>query len=216
MRDPELGLLGPPSFIDVAEDSGLIVEVDAWMLQEAAKTAADWSAAKTGVISVAVNVSARTLAHRSFLDVLQSATGLSKVPNLLHLEITERVVLGGEEAASGLLDRARALGPLLGIDDFGTGYSALSYLQSLALDFVKIDRSFISPLGENQQTAAIVGAIIDLAHALELSVIAEGVETAEQLAMLRELGCDVAQGFLMGRPMPRADFEAMVASNPVW
>jgi EAL domain-containing protein (putative c-di-GMP-specific phosphodiesterase class I) len=169
------------------------------------------------VKSVAVNVSARTLAHRDFLDVLRAATGDATITGrLLHLEITERVVLSGEEAASGLLDRARELGPLLGIDDFGTGYSALSYLQRLALDFVKIDRSFVTPLGDNPQTAAIVGAIISLAHALKLAVVAEGVETPEQLAMLRELGCDVAQGFLMGKPMPRAEFEALVASHPRW
>jgi diguanylate cyclase (GGDEF)-like protein/PAS domain S-box-containing protein len=217
MWDPELGIVGPPAFIDVAEESGLIVDVDGWMLGESARAAVDWAAADTGVVSVAVNVSARTLAHRDFLDVLRAATGDVMVTGrLLHLEITERVVLGGEEAASGLLDRARALGPLLGIDDFGTGYSALSYLQRLALDFVKIDRSFVTPLGENPQTAAIVGAIIDLAHALKLAVVAEGVETVEQLAMLRDLGCDVAQGFLMGKPMPREDFERLIAAEPRW
>jgi diguanylate cyclase (GGDEF)-like protein/PAS domain S-box-containing protein len=217
MLDPELGIVGPPAFIDVAEESGLIVEIDGWMLGESARAAADWVAAATGVESVAVNVSARTLAHRDFLDVLRAATGDATITGrLLHLEITERVVLSGEEAASGLLDRARELGPLLGIDDFGTGYSALSYLQRLALDFVKIDRSFVTPLGDNPQTAAIVGAIISLAHALKLAVVAEGVETPEQLAMLRELGCDVAQGFLMGKPMPRAEFEELVASHPRW
>ncbi|HEY0486010.1 MAG TPA: EAL domain-containing protein [Mycobacteriales bacterium] len=217
MWDPELGIVGPPAFIDVAEESGLIVDVDGWMLGESARTAAAWVAGANGVESVAVNVSARTLAHRDFLDVLRAATGDADVPgNLLHLEITERVVLSGEEEASGLLERARALGPLLGIDDFGTGYSALSYLQRLALDFVKIDRSFVTPLGENPQTAAIVGAIIDLAHALNLAVIAEGVETAEQLSMLRDLGCDVAQGFLLGKPMPRDEFERLVATEPRW
>ncbi|MCW2609649.1 MAG: hypothetical protein JWM15_895 [Cryptosporangiaceae bacterium] len=217
MQDPELGLLGPPAFIDVAEDSGLIVDVDGWMLVEAAHTALEWVTANSGVESVAVNVSARTLAHRDFLDVLRKATGDVEVNGkLLHLEITERVVLGGEEAASGLLARARELGPQLGIDDFGTGYSALSYLQRLALDFVKIDRSFVTPLGDNPQTGAIVGAIIDLAHALGLSVVAEGVETEEQLRILRELGCDVAQGFLMGKPMPKDEFEALVATGQRW
>ena len=217
MQDPELGLLGPPAFIDVAEDSGLIVDVDGWMLVEAARTALEWVTAKSGVESVAVNVSARTLAHRDFLDVLRKATGDIEVNGrLLHLEITERVVLSGEEAASGLLNRARELGPQLGIDDFGTGYSALSYLQRLALDFVKIDRSFVTPLGDNTQTRAIVGAIIDLAHALGLSVVAEGVETEEQMAILRELGCDVAQGFLIGKPMPKDEFEALVAADRRW
>jgi EAL domain-containing protein (putative c-di-GMP-specific phosphodiesterase class I) len=217
MLDPELGVVGPPAFIDVAEESGLIVDIDGWMLGESARTAAAWVSQKTGVESVAVNVSARTLAHRDFIDVLRAATGDVNVPgNLLHLEITERVVLSGEEEATGLLERARALGPLLGIDDFGTGYSALSYLQRLALDFVKIDRSFVTPLGDNPQTAAIVGAIIDLAHALKLAVVAEGVETVEQLTMLRDLGCDVAQGFLMGKPMPREDFERLVATEPRW
>jgi diguanylate cyclase (GGDEF)-like protein/PAS domain S-box-containing protein len=217
MQDPELGLLGPPAFIDVAEDSGLIVDIDGWMLGEAARTALEWVTAKSGVESVAVNVSARTLAHRDFLDVLRAATGDTKVNGrLLHLEITERVVLSGEEAASGLLNSARELGPLLGIDDFGTGYSALSYLQRLALDFVKIDRSFVTPLGENPQTGAIVGAIIDLAHALGLVVVAEGVETEEQMAILRDLGCDVAQGFLIGKPMPKDEFEALVAAEHRW
>jgi diguanylate cyclase (GGDEF)-like protein/PAS domain S-box-containing protein len=217
MQDPELGLLGPPAFIDIAEDSGLIVDIDGWMLVEAARTALEWVTAKTGVESVAVNVSARTLAHRDFLDVLRKATGdLHVNGRLLHLEITERVVLSGEEAASGLLTRARELGPQLGIDDFGTGYSALSYLQRLALDFVKIDRSFVTPLGDNPQTGAIVGAIIDLAHALGLSVVAEGVETEQQLAILRELGCDVAQGFLIGKPMPKDEFEALVTADLRW
>jgi diguanylate cyclase (GGDEF)-like protein/PAS domain S-box-containing protein len=217
LQDPELGLLGPPAFIDVAEDSGLIVDIDGWMLVEAARTALEWVTAKSGVESVAVNVSARTLAHRDFLDVLRKATGDIEVNGkLLHLEITERVVLSGEEAASGLLNRARELGPQLGIDDFGTGYSALSYLQRLALDFVKIDRSFVTPLGENPQTGAIVGAIIDLAHALGLSVVAEGVETEEQMAILRELGCDVAQGFLIGKPMRKDEFEALVAADRRW
>jgi len=133
----------------------------------------------------------------------------------IRMEITERSLLAPSPVVVESLRRVAELGIKVGLDDFGTGYSALAYLQRFDLTFLKIDRSFVSQLG-NQRDDAVVAAVIDLAHALELVVVAEGVETVEQLAALRAMGCDRAQGFLMGRPLPADELVALVRSRPTW
>jgi EAL domain-containing protein (putative c-di-GMP-specific phosphodiesterase class I) len=133
----------------------------------------------------------------------------------IRMEITERSLLAPSPVVVESLSRVAELGIMVGLDDFGTGYSALAYLQRFDLTFLKIDRSFVSQLG-NRRDDAVVAAVIDLAHALELVVVAEGVETVEQLAALRSMGCDRAQGFLMGRPLPPKELEALLRTLPTW
>jgi diguanylate cyclase (GGDEF)-like protein len=205
-RDPELGLIAPGRFIPVAEDSGLILEVGAWVLEEACSQLAGWQrrgdAPERGI---AVNVSLRQLMSRDFPQQVQSVLRMTGIdPGLLGLEITESVLMDGGDYAEDCVTELRALGVRLILDDFGTGLSSLSRLQELPLDVLKIDRSFIAHLGTDCPSRAIVKAILEMGHALRLEVVAEGVETQAQLDDLRELAPDGlschAQGFLLARP----------------
>jgi diguanylate cyclase (GGDEF)-like protein/PAS domain S-box-containing protein len=204
---PERGLLAPDSFIPVAEDTGLIVPIGEWVLKEACRQALPWQhQATTGVpLRMSVNLSARQLAHgdlaRTVGETLQ-AVGLD--PSVLILEVTESAVMEDTEMAIGVLRQLKALGVGLAIDDFGTGYSSLAYLQRFPVDILKIDRSFVGAL-HTPEGRAIVEASLTLAHALGLSGVAEGVETLEQVACLRTLSCDTAQGYHFARPMPAKD-----------
>jgi EAL domain-containing protein (putative c-di-GMP-specific phosphodiesterase class I) len=195
---PERGLLAPAAFVAVAEESGLIVPLGAWVLGEACRQAAAWRR------TVSVNLSARQISHSDVAELLERTlreTGLD--PALVELELTESVLM--EQAAMRTLVRLRELGVRLVLDDFGTGYSSLSYLKRFPLDALKIDREFIDGLGVEPEATAIVSAVLSMAQALELDVVAEGVETEAQLAWLRERGCGFAQGFLLGRPVPAAE-----------
>jgi diguanylate cyclase (GGDEF)-like protein/PAS domain S-box-containing protein len=217
IQDPDVGLLPPVAFIDVAEDTGLIVEVDAWIVEHAVGQFAQWQAAGLPTQHIAVNVSPRSLEEARFADVLGCALSRHGVEGMrVHVELTERSLLNSTAAAQRTLDALREMGVRVGIDDFGTGYSALAYLQRFALDFMKIDRSFVARLGTSVRDDAVVAAIIDLAHAHELEVIAEGVEEPGQLARLRSMGCDAAQGYLMGRPMRPEDVEALCRAGHTW
>jgi diguanylate cyclase (GGDEF)-like protein/PAS domain S-box-containing protein len=202
VEDPRDGLLPPAAFIEVAEETGLVTELDAWVATEAVRMLA---ASPPGLPeALAVNVSARTLQEPAFAELLAAALAEHGVAgSRLLVEITESVVLNPGEQVRRSIAALRALGVHLGIDDFGTGYSALAYLQRLRLDFLKIDRSFVVRLGDGDQRAeATVRAIVDLAHAHGLVVTAEGVETEAQAAALRRIGCDRGQGWLFGRPAP--------------
>jgi len=201
---PDHGLVSPGEFIAVAEDSGLIVPIGEWVLREALRQARAWHA-EGRPLRMAVNVSANQLARPSFADRLRrllEETGVD--PSLVELEVTEGVIVEGAGEAREAIDQIAALGVGIAIDDFGTGYSGLAYLKRLPIDTVKIDQSFVRDLTIDPDDAAIVTAIVAMARSLGVDVIAEGVETEEQVAELKRLGCFRAQGYLLSRPMPAA------------
>jgi diguanylate cyclase (GGDEF)-like protein/PAS domain S-box-containing protein len=208
-QHPERGLLAPAAFIAVAEDSGLIAPLGAWVLEQACRQALAWG----GERSVSVNISPRQLSHSDVPALLERAlaqTGLE--PGLLELEITENVLM--EQSTLATLRRLKALGVRLVLDDFGTGWSSLAYLKRFPLDGLKIDREFVAGLGSSAEDTAIVSAVLSMATALELDVIAEGVETDAQLAWLRTRGCRFAQGYLLGRPARAAELAALPGWTP--
>jgi diguanylate cyclase (GGDEF)-like protein/PAS domain S-box-containing protein len=214
---PDGRIVGPADFVDVAEETGLIVELDARMFELGMRQFAQWSTEPDLALrSISTNVSARSLEDSTFVDRMRRAmTWYGVEGSSIRMEITERSLLAPSPVVVESLRRVAELGIMVGLDDFGTGYSALAYLQRFDLTFLKIDRSFVSQLG-NRRDDAVVAAVIDLAHALELVVVAEGVETVEQLAALRSMGCDRAQGFLMGRPLPPKELEALIRTLPTW
>jgi EAL domain-containing protein (putative c-di-GMP-specific phosphodiesterase class I) len=208
-QHPRLGLVQPSDFIPLAEETGLIVPLGLWVLRAACRQARAWNAARASdnAVMVSVNLSARQFREPTLVaDVagVLAETGLA--PELLRLEITESAAMDDADATITTLHALRALGVWLSIDDFGAGYSSLAYLQRYPVDALKIDRAFISALeADGEQEAggeAIVAAIVGLAHALGIRVVAEGLETAHQLARLRALGCDRAQGFYFAPPGP--------------
>lgn len=195
---PERGLLYPAEFLAIAEDSGLMSVMGEWVVHEACMRATTWP---DSPLRVNVNLSPRQLTDPSLTDRVQrilDETGLA--PDRLQLEVTENAVMDDVVDAARSLSRLRDLGVRVGIDDFGTGHSALAYLRQLPLDFLKIDRSFVTLLGQDRRDESIVAAIVGMARALGLETVAEGVETSTQHAMLTALGCDVAQGWYLGRP----------------
>jgi EAL domain-containing protein (putative c-di-GMP-specific phosphodiesterase class I) len=218
LDDPERGLLPPSEFIEVAEETGQIVELDAVVLEESIRQLAEWSSlAEYGFQRIAVNITARSLEQVGFAERLDGLLQRYAVDgDLLRIELTERSLLASNPQVRASLEQIAALGVGIGLDDFGTGYSALAYLQNFSLHFLKVDRSFVSRLGDGPREAAIVGAIVDLAHAHALTVIAEGVETEEQLTALSAMGCDRGQGFFFSRPVPATELEALVRSRPSW
>jgi diguanylate cyclase (GGDEF)-like protein/PAS domain S-box-containing protein len=199
----EWGAVSPAKFIPVAEDSGLIIPLGNWVLHTACRQVKLWQAKGLPPVRVAVNVSGQQFQQTGFVDTVASAlleSGLD--PAWLELELTESTIMERTEENISTLQRLKSLGVQLTIDDFGTGYSSLSYLKRFPIDRIKIDRSFIMNLPGDADDAAITDAVIALAHSLRYKVVAEGVETAEQLAYLRSRQCDEFQGFLFGRPMP--------------
>jgi diguanylate cyclase (GGDEF)-like protein len=203
---PKRGVISPVDFVPIAEDTGLIVPIGAWVIREACRRAVSWP----DHVRIAVNVSPiqfhRGVLHESFLRALADS-GLA--PNRLEAEITESVFLEGSDTTLRLLHALRALGVRIALDDFGTGYSSLSYLQSFPFDKLKIDRSFIQNLLTRDGAPAIVRAITELAHALNMEVTAEGVEESAQLAELRAYGCSSVQGYLFAEPMSGADVDQL-------
>jgi diguanylate cyclase (GGDEF)-like protein len=198
---PDDGLVGPDRFIALAEETGLIVPIGTWVLREACRW--HFEHAGDGGLVVRVNVSARQLAADDLIDVVRDAIENSGLdPSHLCLEVTESVLVEDPEASARKLAALKALGVKIAVDDFGTGYSSLEYLRRFPVDCVKIDRSFVRGIPHSSEDVAIVNAVIDLGHALGLSVTAEGVETDEQLGRLQLNGCDTAQGFLFSRPEP--------------
>jgi diguanylate cyclase (GGDEF)-like protein/PAS domain S-box-containing protein len=201
---PQRGLIPPDKFISVAEETGLIVPLGDWVLFEACRQMKEWERefSSSLPISMSVNLSSRQFAQANLLEqILQTLHTTGIDPNKLKLEITETVVMENVTMATEMLEHLRSLGIQLSIDDFGTGYSSLSYLHSLPIDTLKIDRSFVSRMNENNDNKEIVRTIILLAQNLGLAVIAEGVETREQVAMLNELKCNQGQGFFFARPL---------------
>jgi diguanylate cyclase len=214
---PDRGLLTPDEFIPVAEETGLIVPLGAWVLEEACRQAKRWTSVPGAVAdpTMAVNLSARQLSQPELRDVVARAlTGAALAPERLCLEVTESVLTDHDGAAADMLAALSELGVQLAIDDFGTGYSTLSSLKRFEGDVLKVDRAFVAELGRDSNDGPIMAAIVDLTHALGLRAVGEGVERAGQLAVLRALGCDVAQGFYLGRPQPPKMAEAVARSAP--
>jgi len=207
----EKGLISPVQFIPIAEETGLIVPFGQWVLNTACKQNKLWQSAGLSKIRVAVNVSARQFRDGKFIETLVDALAVSKLdPQCLTLELTENAVIENAQENLDILHAIKEMGVKLSVDDFGTGYSSLSYLKQLPLDELKIDRSFITGIQSATDDAPIVTAIIAMAHSLGLRVVMEGIETHHQLKFARDRGCDEYQGFLFSRPLPSAEFEALL------
>jgi diguanylate cyclase (GGDEF)-like protein/PAS domain S-box-containing protein len=214
-QHPTRGLVQPDDFVPFAERSGLIVGIGAWVVHEACEQAAAWAADRslpTTQLTISVNVSGRQLARRAGLlravSLALDETGVE--PTSLVLEVTESALMDDAEAALRVLTELKRLGVQIAIDDFGTGYSSLVYLKRFPVDLIKIDKSFVAGLGRDHEDAAIVRSVIDLAHALGIATVAEGVETQRHLAVLQDLGCAYGQGYLWSPPVP-ADQAALCA-----
>jgi diguanylate cyclase (GGDEF)-like protein len=213
-RHPTRGLVSPSEFIPLAEESGLILSIGEWVLREACRQASNWQRAGLPFIRIAVNVSPVQFRQSSFLQAVRTALlDFDLEPQYLEIELTETTVMDNAESSVAILEELSRMGVVVSIDDFGTGYSSMSYLRRFPIDKLKIDRSFISELTTNAADASIVQAIISLAHSLRLKVVAEGVETADQLQLLRELGCDQYQGFFRSAAVPADEIEKSVRSS---
>jgi EAL domain-containing protein (putative c-di-GMP-specific phosphodiesterase class I) len=200
---PTLGQIPPDKFIPIAEESGLIVALGAYIMQLACAEAVKWQDILPSPVQVAVNVSSIQLHRKGFVEEVAFTlrqTGLK--PELLQIELTESVMLGGALTSAEPMNRLRSMGISLAIDDFGTGYSCLSYLPSLPFDALKIDRSFVRDLGKRPESESMVRTLISLANNIGMRVIVEGVETQEQLELIRIYGANEVQGYLLGHPTP--------------
>jgi EAL domain-containing protein (putative c-di-GMP-specific phosphodiesterase class I) len=209
---PLRGMIAPGDFIPLAEGAGIIIPIGDWVLRKACMAAASWSQN----VSVAVNLSPAQFKNHDLVASVMAALSESGLPpHLLELEITESVLLRDSEATLAALHRLRKLGVRISMDDFGTGYSSLSYLLSFPFDKIKIDRLFVRKLASKGDSIAIVRAVTGLGKSLGILILAEGVETNEQLALLREEGCKEVQGFLFSRPHPAAEVERMLSRGPL-
>lgn len=214
-QHPDLGVLPPAEFIGLAEDTGLIVDISEQVMRTACWQTRKWQDEGLGRLRIAVNVSARHFQQKNFLDRLKQVLDETRLdPQCLELELTETSIMENAESAAKLLTEIRNLGVKIAIDDFGTGYSSLSYLKRLPIDTVKLDRSFVNGATTDPDDAALVMAIVTLAHNLRLTVIAEGVETAEQLSFLRLLRCNEGQGYLFSKPVPPDVFASSLTRDP--
>jgi diguanylate cyclase (GGDEF)-like protein len=215
-RHPTQGVVPPLRFIPLAEETGMIEQIDLWVLGEACRQAASWRAQGLPPLRVSVNLSARQFQQAGLAARVRAALEHSGLPpSCLEIEITESTVMRDTEEAAGVLRSLKALGVALSIDDFGTGYSSLSYLKTFPLDVLKIDRSFVADVIFDANDAAITRAIIALAHSLNLEAVAEGVETPEQAAFLKENGCDELQGYLFSKPVWPEDLEKLLLKDAV-
>lgn len=216
-RHPRRGLVPPGDFIPVLEELGLVVDVGDWVISEACRQLKNWHQTKVRVPKVSVNISARQFSDGQLgtrIATILKETGLP--PACLELELTESILMREVCEAMQILDGLKNLGLSIAVDDFGTGYSSLNYLKQFPIDVLKIDRTFVDGLPSGEQDAQIARAIIAMAHSLNLAVIAEGVETQEQLDFLREHGCDEVQGYLFGRPMPANKFAAQFSNDALF
>ena len=212
--DPEMGLVSPAEFVPLAEETGCMIPIGEWVLRAACHQLREWQRSGYHDLRLAVNLSAQQLHQPEFLTTMReilAETGIGT--GQLELEITETTLMEDDDTTMRNLEGLHDMGIELALDDFGTGYSSLSYLRRLALDIVKIDRSFVSGLPESGDDQALTEAIVAMAHSLGLRVVAEGVETEDQVHYLREIGCDQLQGFLFGRPVPAGQFEALLAKK---
>ncbi|MFZ4878148.1 bifunctional diguanylate cyclase/phosphodiesterase [Janthinobacterium sp. Mn2066] len=213
-RHPDLGMVAPHRFIALAEDTGLIVPIGAWVMRQACAQVQRWHAAGLGPLRLAVNLSARQFNEPNLVASIATVLDETQLPPAcLELELTESLFMHDVALAVSQLHDMKALGVQLSIDDFGTGYSSFAYLRTFPIDVLKIDRSFINDVARDADDAAIVVSIIALAHNLKLRVVAEGVETAEQLDYLRRHGCDEVQGFYFSQPLPAQEMEQLLQTE---
>lgn len=216
---PSLGSIPPEQFIPVAEETGAIISIGQWVLNEACRQLWIWQQMHTThhPLTISVNVSARQFTQGDLVDRVRDAIDTLRIePSSLTLEITESILMHNPETAKSVCSRLKSLGVRIGIDDFGTGYSSLGYLHSFPFDTLKVDRSFVSGMEHDAQKLEIVRTTIALAHNLGLDVVAEGVETAEQMRLLKGLGCEYGQGYLFSRAVDGIAAGDLIAANPVW
>lgn len=216
----ELGPISPVEFIPLAEETGIITQIGHWVINQACQQLAEWNSLGFNGITVAVNLSARQL-KADIISTIEVALAVSGLPaQSLELELTESMIMGNPQESVSILSKLKALGLTIAVDDFGTGYSSLSYLKRFPIDTLKIDREFVRDITNDPDDAAITSAIIALAHNLDLNVVAEGVETQEQLNFLAMQGCDQVQGFLLSKPLSAADFLTLLKNQskpqPIW
>ncbi|HEX6177277.1 MAG TPA: GGDEF domain-containing phosphodiesterase, partial [Thermoanaerobaculia bacterium] len=213
-KHPKKGLLPPSEFISLAEVSGLIVPIGEWVVRTACKQLRSWEKRLEKPLIMAVNLSARQFQHPEIVESIREAIAESGVdPASIEIEITESSAMQNVDHAVFTLRELKAIGVQIAMDDFGTGYSSLNYLKRFPIDLLKLDQTFVREVMTDERDAAIVGAVIVMAHRLGLKVIAEGVETEEQLAYLRREGCDFIQGYLYSRPLPAAQFEEFLEAH---
>jgi EAL domain-containing protein (putative c-di-GMP-specific phosphodiesterase class I) len=210
-HNTDLGHVRPDFFIPIAEETGLIVPIGEWVVEQVCRDMAEWRDTGLPPLRIAVNVSSRQLTDCSLLEVIGDALAANGLgPDRLELEVTERLLLDRSSKTLALLGQFRDAGLRFSIDDFGTGYSSMSYLTAFPFDVLKIDRSFISKVTERSQDAALTQAIIAMAKSIQMEIVAEGVETEEQLDFLRMSGCTFAQGYLFAKPMESARFAGLL------
>ena len=210
-QHPQRGMIAPGLFIPLAEETGLILPIGEWVLAAACAQVRAWQAAGLPAVPVAVNLSARQFRKEGLALMVHHVLGDSGIaPRLLELELTESMIMREPLAAAATMQQLKALGVSLALDDFGTGYSSLNYLRRFPVDCLKIDRSFISDVASDPSASAVATSIVAIGHSLGLQVVAEGVETAEQLAFLRQCGCDSFQGYHFSRPVPAAEFATLL------
>jgi EAL domain-containing protein (putative c-di-GMP-specific phosphodiesterase class I) len=209
---PVRGIVSPAEFIPLAEESGLIIKIGQWVLDNACAQLKVWEQdSKKNKLKLSVNVSAKQFHQENFLQQVEGIIKHHRInPSLLSLELTESMLLGDTEATINSMNQLRMLGVNFELDDFGTGYSSLQYLKKLPLHQLKIDQSFVRDITEDVNDRALVATIITLSHSLGLKVIAEGVETAEQLQFLKDNDCDNFQGYYLSKPLPIEEFEALL------
>ncbi|MFN6970551.1 MAG: EAL domain-containing protein [Rheinheimera sp.] len=214
-RHPELGFVSPAVFIPIAEHDGQIIEIGLWVMRQACLTVKRWQQAQLPFTRLAVNVSGVQLLQADFITQVQRIFAETDVdPAMLELELTESWMMQDLATSAQVLQTLKALGVRIAIDDFGTGYSSLAYLSKLPVDVLKIDRSLIVDLESSINTQSLVNNICRMAHSMGVEVVVEGVENSEQLLMLRAMGCDIAQGFLIARPVPEAEFLLQLQAQP--
>jgi EAL domain-containing protein (putative c-di-GMP-specific phosphodiesterase class I) len=211
---PGHGIVGPAVFISSLEETGLIVPVGTWVIGRACRQMREWERSGFGRLRIAVNVSSKQVRENRFVSQVAEALREHRVaPQQLEMEITESMLMANDEITGAALREIKALGISIAIDDFGTGYSNLAYLKRFPIDALKIDIAFIRDVTTNPDAAAIAIAIINMAHSLRLRVIAEGVETPEQMEFLSLHGCDDVQGYLLSKPLPADEFETYLRLN---
>jgi EAL domain-containing protein (putative c-di-GMP-specific phosphodiesterase class I) len=215
-QHPRRGLVAPSEFVPLAEETGLIVPIGAWVLQSACSQLRAWQRTGFPALRVAVNFSARQFQDEDLAELVEATlVQCDLAPRHLEVEITESDILKSPGRVQSLLAEFAELGIRVALDDFGTGYSSLNHLRSFPGASIKIDRSFIRNVCHERHDAAIVRSLIVMAHSLDLTVIAEGVETAEQLAFLRDNQCDTIQGYLVGRPIPVEEISPAMLGRPL-
>lgn len=213
-RHPSKGMISPLDFIGIAETTGLIVPLGRWVLTEACRQAVVWGAGRTRRLKMAVNVSVRQFEHGDLSAMVAEVLAATGMPvDQLCLEMTESVLLTDTDENLTQLQRLKALGVTLAMDDFGTGYSSLGYLRRYPMDILKIDRSFVGRLGGDREDEALVRTIVRLGKSLGMITVAEGIEETAQLVTLRDLECDLAQGYLLSRPLPAEEAGQVLATG---